>query len=161
RQELGPQSMFVDRFNHRLQGERVPPGKFLQLFVERVLEEVVVEVSHQVEMTLLLVAGDRIIRRVEVRHEDASEVMDRFLEESALPSRMIQVDDDLRARERPDVAKDRMLELHLGLVGMDEHPGSQMFQHPIHSHSVRLSQASLGTQSDLVAEAVSEYVVHA
>ena len=56
-------------------------------------------------MALLLVAGDRIIRSIEVRNEDASEVSKRLLEEGAFPGRMIEVNDDLRTRERPDVTE--------------------------------------------------------
>ena len=95
--------MLVDGLNHRLQGERVPPRQFLQFLVEGMLEQVVVDVPHQMEMALLLAARDRIIRRVEVRDEDASEVSKRLLEKGSFPGRMIEVDDDLRARERPDV----------------------------------------------------------
>ena len=42
------------------------------------------------------------------------------------------------------------LDADLRLVGVDEHPGSQQVQHLIHSDSVNLSQASLGTLPDSV-----------
>src|ERR1022692_1441365 len=125
RQELGFQSMLVDGINHRLQGERVPPRQFLQFLVEGMMKQIVVDVPHQVEMALLLVAGDRIIRSVEVRDEDASEVSKCLLEKSSFPSRIIEVDDGLRGCKCPDVTDDRMLELDFRLVSMDEHPGSQ------------------------------------
>ena len=111
-------------------------------------------------MALLLVAGDRIIRRVEVRDEDTSEVSKGLFEEGSFPGRMIEVNDDLCTRERPDVTKHRMLDLDLRLVGMDEHPGSQLVQHPIHSNPVNLSQASLGTLSDSATEIISEYIIY-
>ena len=95
--------MLVDGFNHRLQGERVPPCQFLQFLVEGMVKQIVVDVPHQVEMALLLVAGDRIISSVEVRNEDASEVSKGLLEEGSFPGRMIEVNDDLRARECPDI----------------------------------------------------------
>src|SRR5271157_867057 len=61
---------------------------------------------------------------------------------------MIEVDHDLCARERPDVTKHHTPDLDLGLVGMYEHPGSQLFQHPVHCNPVNLGQASLSTISD-------------
>src|SRR5271166_2541662 len=113
------------------------------------------------EMALLLVAGDRIIRRVEVRHEDTSEVSKGLFEEGAFPGRMIEVNDDLRTRECPDITGHRMLDLDLRLVGKDEHPGSQPVQHAIHSDPVNLSQASLGTLSDPATVTISEYIIYA
>ena len=141
--------MLVDGLDHRLQGERVPPRQFLQFLVEGMMKQVVVDVPHQVEMALLLVAGDRIIGSVEVRDEDASEVSKGLLEEGSFPGRMIEVDDDLRARERPDVtdASECLILIFVSSAWMSI-PDRNRFQHLIHSDSVNLSQASLSTLSD-------------
>src|SRR3954454_731212 len=101
--------MLVDGLDHRLQCERVPPCQFLQFLVEGMLEKVVVDVPHQVEVTLLLVAGDRIIRSVEIRDEDAGEVSEGLFQESSFPSWMVEIDNDLRARECPNIPIERML----------------------------------------------------
>src|SRR3954453_8492566 len=100
--------MLVDGLDHRLQAERVPPSQILEFLVEGMLEKVVVDVPHQVEMALLLVARNRIIRSVEVRYEDACEFAKSLLEKSAIPSWVIEVDHDFRARERPNIPICRM-----------------------------------------------------
>jgi hypothetical protein len=74
---------------------------------------------------------------------------------------MIEIDNDLHARECPDVSGDRMLDLDLRLVGKDEHPGSQPVQHLIHSDPVNLSQASLGMLSDHASVRISEDIIQA
>ena len=104
-QELGFQPMLVDCLNHRLQSERVPPCQFLQFLVKGMMKQVVVDVPHQVEVALLLVASDGIIRSVKVRDEHASKVTKGFLEDGSFSGRMIEDNDDFGARERPDVTK--------------------------------------------------------
>jgi len=93
------------------------------------LEQIVVDVPHQVEMAFLLVASHRIISSVEVRNQDAREITKRLLEDGSFSGRMIEVDDDLRARECLDVADRSSLDADLCLVGVDEHPGSKQVQH--------------------------------
>src|SRR4051812_24846407 len=96
--------MLVDRVDDRLESPRVPPGQFLEFLVEWMLEEVIVDVPHQVEMAFLLRAIHRVVSRVEVRHENACEISERLLEECPPPRRAVEIDDDLRPREDPDVA---------------------------------------------------------
>src|SRR5208337_4684188 len=113
------------------------------------------------EMALLLVAGDRIIRRVEVRHEDASEVPKRLFEEGSFPGRMIEVNDDIGIRKRPDVSDGPTPDTDLRLIGMDKHPQPQQLQHLISSLLMDFCQTPLGFCSELVSKGVTEDVIDA
>src|SRR5271166_4543685 len=112
-------------------------------------------------MALLLVASDRIISRIEIRSEDASEVSKGLFEEGAFPGRMIEVNDDIGIRKHPDVTKYGMLAFDLRLVSMDKHSRSQPVEHFIHSNPVNLSQATLCTLSDITTVRVSKHIIHA
>jgi len=153
--------MLVDGFNHRLQGERVPPRQFLQFLVEGMMKQIVVNVPHQMEMALLLVAGNRIIRSVEVRDQDTSEVSKGLFKKGSFPSRMIEVNDDIGIRKRPDVTDRPTPNIDLRLIGMDEHPQPQQLQHLISSLLMDFCQTLLGFCSELVGKGVTEDIIDA
>src|SRR4051794_8454267 len=112
--------MLVDRLDHRLQGQSVLPGQFLQVLVKRVAVKVIIDIAHQMKVALLLETRYRIVSGVEVGDQDASKLAEGLLEDRAFPSRMIEVDDKLRARESPDIPNSGLLELDFRLVGMDQ-----------------------------------------
>ena len=116
---LQPES--VDRRDHRLDDGGEPGGRLLQVLVERVFQQVVVQVSDQVDEALLLRALDRVVGRVEVGDQDTLEPGQGLLRGRSVPGRGVDVHRRVGAGEDPDVRVPyRPHHPHLGLVGMDQ-----------------------------------------
>src|SRR5512135_1053328 len=120
------QTIAVDRLHYLLEQSREPDGHPLQFGVERVLEQVVVQISNQMYEALLLQAIQRIICRVEIRYQDAMEPGQRILRCIPVSCRGIGIDDGLRIGECPHVASPTTSFYHrLGLIGVDQLSASE------------------------------------
>src|SRR2546423_6909970 len=105
----------VDRVDDRLQDGNERLCERLQALVERIVEEVVVNIPREVNEALLLRARDRVVSRVEVRNQHASESVEQFQQDGPLPGWGVGVDDFFHVGEGPDVAG-VSLDYSLGLV---------------------------------------------
>src|SRR6476620_6747521 len=110
------------------------------------LEQVVIDISHQMQVALLLWALDGIVGSVEVRDENSGEVSEGLLENRSFTTQAKQVDDKLSPRKCPDVAA-APLDSNLCLVGVNQESLPQLHQHRVKGFPVNLSQANLSTLS--------------
>ena len=105
-------------------------GDRLEFRVERVVQQLLVHVPHQVDQALLLRAREGVVGRVEVRHQHAAEVLEQLGQEVPLPGRPVQVHDLLGGREHPDVPLPGP-QLHLGLVDVQDRAGEDLLEQPL------------------------------
>ena len=91
-----------------------------------VMEHVVVDVPHQVDQALLLLALGRVVGGVEVGNQDAVEPVEHVLQDGPFPRRGVDIDDLLHVGEGPDIAG-MALDKHLGFVGVDQAPSEFCF----------------------------------
>ena len=115
------QAKAINRFNDLLQKLREPANYALEFIVKRIAEYLGVQIAHQVEEAPLLGAVERIIRRVEIRHEDAFEIAQCRLGNFTFAGFRIEVGYFVQVREDPDISR---LASNIGpsLIDMHQRP---------------------------------------
>src|SRR5208337_3730667 len=79
-------------------------GDRLEFIVVGVVQQLLVDVPHQVNEALLLRAFDGVVSGVEVRYKDAVEVLEQSPQEVPLSGRSVHEHDFFQVCEDPDVA---------------------------------------------------------
>src|SRR5262249_9917305 len=74
-----------------------------QLIVVRILQHVVVQIAHEMNQALLLLAAHLVVCWIEVRDQDSFEPLQEYLHCLCLAAFAIKVDDLLKIAEHPDV----------------------------------------------------------
>jgi hypothetical protein len=123
-----PQAVEVHGGDHRPQQAAEAARHQLQLVVPGVGQDVLVEVTQQVDQAFLLRARHRVVGGVEVTHQHPAEVLEHLVQEVALPRRPVQEDDLLQVREDPDVGLAHTPDVDLRLVRMHERPAHDSLQ---------------------------------
>src|ERR1043165_3347429 len=100
-QEMLLQSAAVNRLDHRPQDFCKSSYDLLHILIEGPIQNQVVQVPHQVNEALLLRTGQRVVGRVKVRDEDASETGQRRLGDLPLRSEERRVGKECRSRWSP------------------------------------------------------------
>src|SRR5208337_990709 len=104
-------------------------GDRLEFIVVGVVQQLLVDVSHQVDEALLLWAFDGVVGGVEVGYKDAVEVLEQFPQEVPLSGRPVHVDDLFQICEDPDVAF-AYTQFHLRLIDVEKIPGKDLLEQP-------------------------------
>jgi len=78
----------VDRIDYRFQQTGKPLCDFLHFFVEQLLGNIVVHISHEMNEAFLMRAlAKRIIRSIEIGDENSTKIPEDLLKRAALQSR--------------------------------------------------------------------------
>jgi hypothetical protein len=87
-----------------------------------------VEISDQMNQTLLLLTCERVVRGIEVRYKDAVEILEQFSQKASLSGSFVQKDDFFQVRKDPYIPFPHTSEIHFGLIGMNERPTHNILQ---------------------------------
>ena len=83
-QKMSFQPMPIDGFHYGPQQISEANGDRLHLLVERVVQNLIVQIAHQVDETFLLRTGDCVVGRIEIRHQDTFEILQQRLDDFTL-----------------------------------------------------------------------------
>jgi hypothetical protein len=89
---------------------------------------VMVEISDQMNQTLLLLTCERVVRGIEVGHKDTVEILEQFSQKASLSGSFVQKDDFFQVRQYPYVPFSHASEMDFGLIGMNERPTHNILQ---------------------------------
>ena len=101
RQKAAFQAVSINCFHHGLEQDRKVPRDLSQFFVERVLQNIVVQVPYQVNQAFLLRTLNCIIGGIKIRHQDAFEVFQHGLDQVPLSRVAIDIGNILHIGEYP------------------------------------------------------------
>ena len=79
-------------------------GNTFQFCVQGVFQQIIVDIANDMYDALLLLAGERIICRIEVGDQNAGEGMEHLLEKRSLPGWLVKVIHFVHAGQHPDIA---------------------------------------------------------
>ena len=101
-QEVAFQAVPINAFHHRLHQCCESLREQLEFFVIWVLQDLVVQISNEMDQTLLLGALDAVVSGVEIGHQDTLKILQHVLDGVTLPSLRIEVSDFFHAGEDPN-----------------------------------------------------------
>jgi hypothetical protein len=122
-----PEAMLIDGHHDRTQKGTEWHCNGLKLLIEGIVEYRSVHVPHQVNEAALLQALETVVSGIEVRDQDAFEVLEHLPQKLAFPGRAKDIDGALDIGEHPDVAR-TIAQLHLGFVDIEHWPGNDFRQ---------------------------------
>src|SRR6266481_2591501 len=97
------QSELIDRLDDRLEQCSKTIGDVFHLLIEWLLAEILIDISHQVDETLLVGTIKAVVRGVEVRYQNTAEIAKYLLRGFSLPSVPVYERHLLQVSENPHI----------------------------------------------------------
>jgi hypothetical protein len=119
--------MFIYRLNDGTKQSTEGAGYRLEFFVERIIQQFLINVPHQVDMTFLLQTLYGIVGGVKVGYKNAMKVLEQLSQKVAFSGLPEDIHDFFQVRENPDVALSRS-QCHFRLIDMKKVPGEDLLE---------------------------------
>jgi hypothetical protein len=132
---MATQSSTINCLHNWLQQTRKVSHNEFQLLIVRMLENIIVQVSHQVDEALLLVAVEGIVGSEKIANQNAFEIFQHLLQKRPIAAFSIQVGNVVQIGEDPDIRR-MASDTHSRLVHMQQTPGDEMVKNALVGHLV-------------------------
>src|SRR5947209_6979183 len=89
---------------------------------------IMIEIPDQMNQTFLLLTCERVVRGIEIRHQDSPEILEEVSQKAAFPGSLIHKNHVLQVRKYPYIPFPHPFQKDFGLIGMHECPTDNVLQ---------------------------------